>query len=88
MERISSQELSRLMHGDSIPDHVRTLIISAASDSRATAIMWNICTQEIGKILGLDKKHHLIIIGAGNLGQALANYMNFECRGFIFYRNL
>ncbi len=39
---------------------------------------------EIGKILGLDKKHHLIIIGAGNLGQALANYMNFERRGFIF----
>lgn len=40
--------------------------------------------QEIGKILGLDKTHHLIIIGAGNLGQALANYMNFERRGFLF----
>ncbi len=38
---------------------------------------------EIGKILGIDKQHHLIIIGAGNLGQALANYMNFEKRGFI-----
>ena len=33
---------------------------------------------------GLDKTHHLIIVGAGNLGQALANYMNFERRGFIF----
>ncbi len=39
---------------------------------------------EIGKILGLDKTHHLIIIGAGNLGQALANYMNFQRRGFLF----
>ena len=39
--------------------------------------------EEIGRILGLDKQHHLIIIGAGNLGQALANYMNFEKRGFI-----
>lgn len=38
---------------------------------------------EIGKILGLDKEHKLIIIGAGHLGQALANYMNFERRGFI-----
>lgn len=38
---------------------------------------------EIAKILGLDKKHNLIIVGAGNLGQALANYMNFEKRGFI-----
>lgn len=40
--------------------------------------------EEIGKILGLDKKHNLILIGAGNLGQALANYMNFERRGFLF----
>lgn len=38
---------------------------------------------EIGKILGLNKSHNLILIGAGNLGQALANYMNFEKRGFI-----
>lgn len=39
---------------------------------------------EIGKILGMDKTHSIIIIGAGNLGQALTNYMNFERRGFIF----
>ena len=36
----------------------------------------------IGKILGIDRLHKLIIIGAGNLGQALANYTNFEKRGF------
>ncbi len=38
---------------------------------------------EIGKILGLDKDHNVIIIGAGNLGQAIANYSAFEKRGFI-----
>ena len=38
---------------------------------------------EIAKILGIDKQHNLIIIGAGNLGQAIANYANFERRGFI-----
>lgn len=38
---------------------------------------------EIGKILGLDKKHSLIIVGAGNLGRAIANYANFEKRGFV-----
>ena len=38
--------------------------------------------EEIGKILGLDKKHNMIIIGGGNLGQALANYVDFEKRGF------
>ena len=36
-----------------------------------------------GKILGLDKTYNLIIIGAGNLGQAIANYANFERRGFV-----
>jgi len=38
---------------------------------------------EIGKILGLDSKYHMIIIGAGNLGQALANYADFEKKGFF-----
>lgn len=37
---------------------------------------------EIGKILGLDTKYNVIIIGGGNLGQALANYVDFERRGF------
>ena len=37
---------------------------------------------EIGKILGLDVQHPMIIIGAGNLGQALANYVDFEKLGF------
>lgn len=38
--------------------------------------------QEIGKILGLDKTYNVIIVGSGNLGQALANYVRFEKRGF------
>lgn len=37
---------------------------------------------EIGKILGLNRQHNMIIIGAGNLGQALANYASFEKSGF------
>lgn len=38
--------------------------------------------EEISKILGLGEKHNMIIVGAGNLGQALANYMEFEKFGF------
>lgn len=38
---------------------------------------------EIGKILGLNESHNIIIIGAGNLGQALANYTSFERSGFF-----
>ncbi len=39
--------------------------------------------EEIGRILGMDRKHSMIIVGSGNLGQAIANYANFERRGFI-----
>ena len=38
---------------------------------------------EIAKILGLDEVHNLVIIGAGKLGQAIANYSSFENRGFM-----
>ncbi len=38
---------------------------------------------EIGKILGLDKTHNMIIIGAGNMGQALVKSGDFAKRGFI-----
>lgn len=38
---------------------------------------------EIGKILGLEEEHGMIIIGAGNLGHALANHAGFEKRGFV-----
>lgn len=41
--------------------------------------------QEIGRILGLEKQYSVIIVGAGNLGQALANYSDFEKRGFIVH---
>ena len=37
---------------------------------------------EIRKILGIDQKKNMVIIGIGNIGQALANYSNFEKRGF------
>lgn len=40
--------------------------------------------QEIKNILGLNKSYNLIIIGIGNLGQALLNYSNFEKRGYNF----
>ncbi|MDN5353097.1 MAG: redox-sensing transcriptional repressor, partial [Clostridiales bacterium] len=38
--------------------------------------------QEIGKILGLTRNYNVVIVGAGNLGQALANYTSFGRLGF------
>jgi redox-sensing transcriptional repressor len=37
---------------------------------------------EIGNIIGVNNEYKMVIIGAGNMGQALANYGNFEKRGF------
>ncbi|HPZ59839.1 MAG TPA: redox-sensing transcriptional repressor Rex [Bacillota bacterium] len=38
---------------------------------------------QIGLILGLDREYKMIIVGCGNLGQAIANYANYYKRGFI-----
>lgn len=47
--------------------------------------------EEIGKILGLNHIHKTILIGAGNLGRAIATHLNFEQLGFqltaIFEKN-
>ena len=37
---------------------------------------------EIGAILGVNKLQNIIIVGAGNLGHALANHAGFAKRGF------
>jgi redox-sensing transcriptional repressor len=38
---------------------------------------------EIGKILGVNKKYNIIVLGAGHLGQAITNYTKFEKLGFV-----
>lgn len=37
---------------------------------------------QIGLILGLDRDYRMVIIGCGNLGQAIANYATYYKRGF------
>ncbi|MBQ8038798.1 MAG: redox-sensing transcriptional repressor Rex [Lachnospiraceae bacterium] len=82
VERISSQELSRIMRVTA--SQIRQdLNHFGGFGQQGYGYNVEYLYVEIGKILGLNKSHHLILIGAGNLGQALANYMNFEKRGFI-----
>lgn len=38
--------------------------------------------KQIKSILGLDKEYKAVVIGAGNLGQAIANYTRFDKLGF------
>lgn len=83
VDRISSQELSVLMQVTA--SQIRQDFNNFGGFGQQ-GYGYNVqyLYEEIGKILGLDQTHHLIIVGAGNLGQALANYMNFERRGFLF----
>ncbi len=83
IERISSQELSAIMKVTA--SQIRQDFNNFGGfGQQGYGYKVEYLYEEIGKILGLHKTHNLIIIGAGNLGQALANYMNFERRGFLF----
>ncbi|MBQ3104365.1 MAG: redox-sensing transcriptional repressor Rex [Lachnospiraceae bacterium] len=83
IERISSQELSTLMKVTA--SQIRQDLNNFGGFGQQ-GYGYNIehLYVEIGKILGLDKEYHMIMIGAGNLGRALVNYMNYEKRGFLF----
>ncbi len=83
VERISSQELSKLMKVTA--SQIRQDFNNFGGFGQQ-GYGYNVeyLYEEIGKILGLDKQHNFVIIGAGNLGRALGNYINFERRGFIF----
>jgi redox-sensing transcriptional repressor len=39
--------------------------------------------EQIGNILGLNQEYKMVIVGTGNLGQAIANYTRYNKSGFI-----
>ena len=82
VERVSSNELSKLMKVTA--SQIRQDLNNFGGFGQQ-GYGYNVryLYDEIGKILGLDQTHKLIIIGAGNLGQAIANYGRFDSLGFI-----
>lgn len=82
VEKISSSDLSKKMHVTA--SQIRQDLNNFGGFGQQ-GYGYNVkyLYTEIGKILGLDRCHNFIIIGAGNLGQALANYASFERSGFI-----
>lgn len=81
VQRISSRELSELMHVTASQIRQDLNHFGGFGQQGYGYNVRNLY-DEIGKILGLDKNHKLVVIGAGHLGQALSNYVNFERRGF------
>ncbi|MCR4891536.1 MAG: redox-sensing transcriptional repressor Rex [Lachnospiraceae bacterium] len=82
VEKISSKELSVMMHVTA--SQIRQDLNHFGGFGQQ-GYGYNVANlyDEIGKILGIDRRHNLILIGAGNLGRALAGYVNFEKRGFF-----
>ncbi len=82
VERISSNELSRRMKVTA--SQIRQDLNNFGGfGQQGYGYNVKFLYEEIGKILGLDQQHNIIVLGAGNLGQALANYVQFEKRGFV-----
>ena len=82
MDRISSQELSVKMNVTA--SQIRQDFNNFGGFGQQ-GYGYNVAVlrEEIGKILGLDRTYNVIILGAGNLGKALANYAGFAKRGFV-----
>lgn len=79
--RVSSKELSARM-GITASQIRQDLNCFGGFGQQGYGYNVELLYSEIGNILGLNNKYQFIIIGAGHMGQALANYTNFEKRGF------
>ncbi len=82
IDRISSQELSKKMNVTA--SQIRQDFNNFGGfGQQGYGYNVSFLYDEIGKILGLEHHYKVAIIGAGNLGQALANYAGFSKRGFL-----
>ena len=81
INRISSQELSK-MTGFTASQIRQDLNNFGGFGQQGYGYNVDQLYNQLGKILGLDKGYNTVVVGAGNLGQAVANYRGFEESGF------
>ena len=79
--RISSKDLSTLM-GVTASQIRQDLNCFGGFGQQGYGYNVELLHTEMGAILGLDRGYKTIIVGAGNLGKALAKHSNFRKRGF------
>ncbi|MDD6920388.1 MAG: redox-sensing transcriptional repressor Rex [Eubacteriales bacterium] len=81
VEKISSSELSKLI--GYTPSQIRQDLNNFGGFGQQ-GYGYNVKTlaDEIGTILGLDRTYNMVIVGAGNLGHAIANYNFYYKSGF------
>ncbi len=81
VERISSNQLATIMR--STASQIRQdLNCFGGFGQQGYGYPVSQLKEEIGKILGLDRNFNAILLGAGNLGRAVATHMNFQRQGF------
>ena len=81
MSRISSRELSERM-GLTASQIRQDLNCFGGFGQQGYGYQIEVLQSEIGSILGIDRPKSAILIGAGNLGRAMAQHIDFEKRGF------
>lgn len=81
VNRISSQELSKLT-GFTASQIRQDLNNFGGFGQQGYGYNVKELRKELGKILGLDQDYKVVLTGAGNLGNAIANYQGFKDSGF------
>ena len=81
IERISSQELSKKM-GIKATQIRQDLNCFGGFGQQGYGYHVKMLKKEIKNIIGLNRTYNVVLVGAGNMGQALANYAGFEKEGF------
>ncbi|MGI6751352.1 MAG: redox-sensing transcriptional repressor Rex [Anaerovoracaceae bacterium] len=81
VERVSSKELSSLI-GYTASQIRQDLNNFGGFGQQGYGYNVRTLYEQISSIIGLDKEYKMVIIGSGNLGQAIANYANYYKSGF------
>ena len=92
IEKISSKDLSELI-GYTASQIRQDLNNFGGFGQQGYGYNINLLYDEIGTILGLDKKYQIVIVGYGRLGQAMASYIannegNFHIAGIFDVRQI
>jgi len=82
VDRISSNELSNLI-GYTASQIRQDLNNFGGFGQQGYGYNIQSLYNEISAILGLDQQYKMVIVGTGNLGQAIANYTHYYKSGFI-----
>ncbi len=81
VERISSQELSKKM-GIKATQIRQDLNCFGGFGQQGYGYHVKMLKKEIMDIIGLNREYKVILVGAGNMGESLDNYVGFEKEGF------